>query len=91
MAIRSVDDASLTAVADAIRAKGGTSEALVFPDGFVSAVEVIQAGGDEDYLEKRLTNTLTSYENDKITKLVISSFAECISLSYVNFPNVTDI
>ena len=35
----------LTAVADAIRAKGGTSEALVFPDGFVSAVESIQAGG----------------------------------------------
>ena len=38
-------DADLTAVADAIRTKGGTSEALSFPDGFVSAVEGIQAGG----------------------------------------------
>ena len=38
-------DANLTVIADAIRTKGGTSEALVFPDGFVSAVQAIQAGG----------------------------------------------
>lgn len=35
----------LTAVADAIRAKGGTSDALAFPDGFVSAIGSIQTGG----------------------------------------------
>lgn len=38
-------DANLTAVADAIRAKGGTSGTLAFPDGFVVAVGAIQAGG----------------------------------------------
>ena len=38
-------DAGLTSVADAIRAKGGTSEQMAFPDGFVSAVEGIQTGG----------------------------------------------
>ena len=38
-------DANLTTIADAIRAKGGTSDALVFPSGFVSAVQAIQAGG----------------------------------------------
>ena len=38
-------DAGLTSVADAIRAKGGTSEQLAFPGGFVSAVEGIQTGG----------------------------------------------
>ena len=37
----------LTAVADAIRAKGGTSEQLVFPEGFVSAIDNIQTGGGE--------------------------------------------
>ena len=37
-------DAKLTAVADAIRAKGGTNAALAFPDGFVNAVAAIQAG-----------------------------------------------
>lgn len=34
----------LTAVADAIRAKGGTDAQLAFPAGFVSAVGAIQAG-----------------------------------------------
>ena len=38
-------DAGLTSVADAIRARGGTSGQLAFPGGFVSAVEGIQAGG----------------------------------------------
>ena len=40
-----VQDTSLTAVADAIRSKGGTSEALAFPAGFVSAIAAIEAGG----------------------------------------------
>ena len=36
--------ADLTAVADAIRAKGGTSDPLVYPDGFVTAIGNIQTG-----------------------------------------------
>lgn len=39
-----VNRADLTAVADAIRAKGGTSDALAFPGGFVGAVAAIQVG-----------------------------------------------
>lgn len=40
-----VEESSLTAVADAIREKAGSSEGLIFPEGFVSAVAGIQAGG----------------------------------------------
>lgn len=40
-----VRDTQLTSVADAIRAKGGTSAPLAFPDGFVDAVEAIPTGG----------------------------------------------
>lgn len=36
--------ADLTAVADAIRAKTGTSEGLIFPDGFAAAIAAIPAG-----------------------------------------------
>ena len=43
MAYRKVDDISLASVADAIRSKGGTSDELVFPDGFVTAISAIQA------------------------------------------------
>lgn len=35
----------LTKVANAIRAKGGTSEQLIYPDGFVTAIENIPTGG----------------------------------------------
>lgn len=35
----------LKAVADAIREKGGTSDPLVYPDGFVTAIGNIQTGG----------------------------------------------
>lgn len=45
MALKIVNTESLDAVADAINAKAGTSGKLQFPDGFVSAVEGISAGG----------------------------------------------
>ncbi len=35
-------DTDLTAVANAIRAKGGTSAQLIYPSGFVSAIQAIQ-------------------------------------------------
>lgn len=40
-----VSDSNLTSVANAIRTKGGTSEQIAFPAGFVSAIEAIQTGG----------------------------------------------
>ena len=38
-------NAELTSVANAIRAKGGTSASLAFPAGFVDAIEGIETGG----------------------------------------------
>lgn len=40
-----VQGASLTAVADAIREKGGTTAPLSFPAGMAEAVRNIQSGG----------------------------------------------
>ena len=40
-----VNTADLTAVADAIRAKGETTEQLIFPDGFVTAIQTLESGG----------------------------------------------
>lgn len=39
------NDTDLKAVADAIRTKAGSTAALSFPDGFVSAVNGIQTSG----------------------------------------------
>lgn len=40
-----VNGSSLTAVADAIRQKGGTSAQLVFPSGFIQAIRNIHTSG----------------------------------------------
>lgn len=39
-----MDTTDLTKIASAIRTKGGTSDSLVYPDGFVTAIQAIQAG-----------------------------------------------
>lgn len=38
-------DAGMTAVADTIRAKAGTTEPLAWPDGFITAISGIETGG----------------------------------------------
>ena len=59
----------LTKVASAIRAKGGTSAPLIYPDGFVTAIESIQAGGGANELlewfggSKYYTTTITPTSN----------------------------
>lgn len=50
-----VKGTDLASVADAIRTKGGTSESLSFPDGFVSAVQNIPTGGGSTLIAKSIT------------------------------------
>ena len=48
-------DADLEDIADAIRAKGGTSSQMAFPSGFVSAVQAIPTGGITPTGTKQIT------------------------------------
>lgn len=68
------DTDNLTAVADAIRTKGGTSAQLVYPAGFVSAIQAIQTGvtpklvvttsaGGGCHSDKRLKNSQRNCRN----------------------------
>ena len=45
MAAYRVTDAQLTALANAIRSKSGTNDALQFPGGFLQAIRAISGGG----------------------------------------------
>ena len=54
-------DTELKSIADAIRTKGGTSETLSFPDGFVTAIEGIETGGGTS--DAGFTATVTPAEN----------------------------
>ncbi len=53
----------LTKVASAIREKGGTSDSLVYPDGFVTAIQAIQVG-----TEWKIVVTVTSGATVTATK-----------------------
>ena len=66
----------LTSVANAIRAKTGDSSALVYPTGFVSAIEGITTGAAYDW---RGENTI----------LVKNILNENITLADTDFPNIT--
>ena len=59
-------DSKLTAVADAIRTAGGTTETMSFPSGMVEAITAIQAGGGSSWTDSYsvfATGTFTPTEN----------------------------
>lgn len=89
-------DADLTAVADAIRAKGGTSEALAFPGGFVEAVEAIEAGGGgSDIIAALADRTITQFPYNELEGVVAigeNAFHSCARMQGTLFPStVTSI
>lgn len=51
------NDTDIKKVADAIRAKGGTSAALVYPEGFVSAIQAIHSDSAKEEQEKSISIT----------------------------------
>lgn len=85
-----VNDSSLAAVADAIRTKGGTTEQLSFPGGFVSAVEGIQAGGGGDVSGSILDGSITEYSNSSLKTIRNGGF-QATKLVSADLPNVTAI
>lgn len=56
-----IDESSLTSVANAIRAKGGTNASLEFPDGMVNAIKNITAH------PKRISTTVDAYKSTSLT------------------------
>jgi hypothetical protein len=83
MALKIVNTESLDAVADAINAKTGTSGAIQFPEGFVEAIEAIQAGGGED-----LSAALT--EQEALVAELKSVIATKAKLGDAKLPSVLD-
>jgi len=74
-----VQGESITAVADAIREKGGTTAPLSFPAGMAAAVRNIQSGGDlssvDVYIADFTSNAdliVTAGAVDKYARIVVA-------------------
>ena len=50
-------NADMSSVADSIRTKGGTTDALAWPDGYKTAIDSIPAGGAPSLQSKSVTYT----------------------------------
>ena len=84
--------ADLTAVANAIRAKGGTSAQLVYPDGFVTAIQSIETGGgggSDELVNSLIDRTISgAYVNNTVTIIGRYGLAGCTKLTSVVLPAV---
>lgn len=80
-------DTELTSVADAIRAKGGTSAQLTYPAEFVSAIQAIPTGGG-DTLAKRLLNGLSTDTADFAVPDGVRQIRS-YAFAYTSFGNIT--
>lgn len=77
----------LTALADAIRARGDTSEPLAFPSGYVQAINNFEKKYiNQDLLEETLNKTITSCPTLNLIRVPQNLFRECTQLSHINFP-----
>ena len=74
-----VSDTNLTAVANAIRTKGGTSAPLEFPDDFVSAIGDIQTGGGTPAVPTGAVRFL-DYDGTVVAAYSASEFASLTAL-----------
>ena len=99
MATYNVQGTSLTAVADAIRAKSGGTDELVFPDGFVSEIGNIPSSTDGGFMRvidkivvptdvRGVNINLTPYDNYDI--LLVFQNVELTSSDWLYYsPNET--
>lgn len=82
----------LTKVASAIRAKGGTSDPLVYPDGFVTAIQAIETGGgggSDELVNSLIDRTISgAYVNNTVTAIGVYGLAGCTKLTSVVLPAV---
>lgn len=82
-------DAGMTSVADAIRAKAGTTEPLAWPDGFAAAISGIETGGGDNaagVIDKSVTSITSN-----AAEVGQYAFNGCERLETASFPMATKI
>ena len=84
-------DAGMTLVANAIRGKTGTTDPLLWPDGFKTAVDGIQTEeGGADSADSIIDRSITSITSN-VAEVGQYAFYGCEHLESASFPEATTI
>ena len=78
-------DAGMKSVADAIRAKAGTTDLLAWPDGFKAAVEGIQTGGGGGSTSDAVMKDVNFYDYDG---MLVASYTLAEAQALTALPDV---
>ena len=81
--ILTVQDTSLTAIADEIRKKTGKKDKIKFPAGFVSEIDSIQTGGGSAPAEEIKENDVNFFDYDGT---LIASYTEAEAMALTALP-----
>lgn len=92
-------DSDLTSIANAIREKTGGTSSIAFPAGFISEIEGIRGGFEDDIIQRTISGV---YENSTATligqgmfsansEITSVSFAACSNISNYAFYKCTDL
>ena len=73
MATYFVEDASLSAVADAIRAKTGSTDKMTFPNGMVDAIGGISGGGGGTFVVPAATGISLTCERATVERSMLAN------------------
>lgn len=92
MAKKLYEESSVRAIADAIRAKNGSTDTYKIAE-MPTAISAIPTGGSGDSQEDAIIQRTISgaYSNDRITTVGKNAFFACLQLKSVDFPNVTSV
>ena len=69
----------LTAVADAIRTKAGTTDKLSWPDGFVSGISNIKTASSSVVVKNQIDTTISAFESERAN---VKSFVSAAETNY---------
>lgn len=78
-------DADMTALANTIRTKGGTSGELAWPEGYQAAVNAIETGGGNEVLDALIARRITEISSE-VDNVGGHAFRDCMSLISARFP-----
>ena len=89
MAKYSIEDTTLTGIADAIRGKTGGTDPVAVSD-MAAQIEGIEVGGGGD-IDALIDRSITEISSSSITSIGDSAFRNCSNLTTVDFPVATSI